>query len=108
MSRVLKVAGTTYREIFLTTFATLSTIFCSFHLFRDIKYPRLLNERFLTTFNTRDFFYSRLFHFWSKKSSRLLILCEIFGQNLHEIKKNRGIDRDIRDIKYPQHFLPLK
>ena len=52
MSRVLKVAGTKCREFFLATFATLSTVFCSFRFFRNIKYPRLLKVRFLATFNT--------------------------------------------------------
>ena len=77
MSRVLKVAGTKCREIFLATFATLSTVFCNFCFFRDIWYPQLfllatfslliekcsrlwffskiLKLFFLTTVNTRDF-----------------------------------------------------
>ena len=55
MSRVLKVAGTKVCEFFLATFATLSAFICSFCLFRDIKYPRLLKVRFLATFNIRDF-----------------------------------------------------
>ena len=60
---VENVAGTKCREIFLAIFAALSTVFCSFCLFRDIKYSRPLKVRFLARFNTRDFFYSRLFHF---------------------------------------------
>ena len=93
---VENVAGTKCREFFLATFATLSTIFCSFCYFRDIKYPRLLNVRYLAAFNTRDIFYSRLFHFWLEKSWRHFIFIEIFVKIGLRCKKTRSMVRDIR------------
>ena len=102
MSQVLKYGGTKCCEFFLATFATLSAFICSFYLFRDDKYPRLLKVSFLATFDNRNFYYSRFFPFWFKKSYRLLIFLDIFWQNRHEIKKNRWMIRDIRDIKYPR------
>ena len=114
MSRVLKVAGTKCREFFLATFATLSTVFFSFGLFRDIKYPRLLDMRFLATFNTRDFFYSRHFHFSSKKSSRLLICCKILvkiGPKLRKIEVCIAAfatlsTRDFQTFTTSRHLVP--
>ena len=50
--------------------------------------------RFPATFTTRDFF---IFDWKNPEFSR--IIC----QNLHhEIKKNRNMIRNIRDIKYPR------
>ena len=42
-------------RIFYRVFRDIKYRFCSFCLFRDIKYPRLLKVRFLATFNIRDF-----------------------------------------------------
>ena len=58
--------------------------------------------RFLATFDTRDFFYSRLFLFLTEKNIATFDSSRNFGQNRHEIKKNRSMIRDIRDIKYPR------
>ena len=58
--------------------------------------------RFLATFDTHDFFYSRLFLFLTEKNIATFDSSRNFGQNRHEIKKKWGMDRDIRNIKYPR------
>ena len=99
---VENVAGTC-RELFLANYATLGTVFEGFAFFRVIEYLRLLKVRFFATFDTRDFFYLRLF-LPANFSSLIEIILATFDfsrnicQNRHEIKKNRSMIRDIFDI----------
>ena len=55
---------------------------------RDIKYPRLF---LLATFSL-----------FIEKILATFDFSPNFCQNRHEVKKNQGLRRDIRDIKYPR------
>ena len=83
--------------------------------FRDIKYRflkvlpfsrHLIPATFKSTIS-RDIWYPRLFllatfSFLIEKIIATFDFSRDFGQNRHEIEKNRSMIRDIRDIKYPR------